>query len=97
MTIPGFGRRSVDKSLVLHFAAAGALIFGVDFVSYWLLAFGPVTTTHASFALFPTAETASASALVQALGWSLVFGAWLGIPTAAVRSVLSRPASDVLT
>lgn len=86
MTILRFGRRSVDKSLVLHFAAAGALIFGVDFVSCWLLAFGSLSI-----------ETASAPALIQALGWSLVFGVWLGIPTAAVRSVLSRSASDVLT
>lgn len=86
MTIPGFGRRSADKSLVLHFAAVGTLIFGVNFVSCWLLAFGSLSI-----------ETASAPALAQALGWSLVFAAWLGFQTTAVRRVLNRPVSDVLT
>lgn len=90
MTILGFGRRSTDKSLILHFTAAGALIFGINFVSCWLLAFGPLSATHAFIALFTTADTTSAPALVQGLGWSLVFGAWLGFLTAAVHGVLNR-------
>jgi|GEM_PF-2068930 len=90
MTILGFGQQSANKSLILHFTAAGALIFGISFVSCWLLAFAPVNATHAFIALFTIADSTSAAALVQGLGWSLVFGAWLGFLTAAVHSLLNR-------
>lgn len=90
MTALRIGSQSANTSLLLHFTAAGALIFGISFVSCWLLAFVPISATHAFVALFTTANTTSGAALVQGVGWSLACGAWLGFLTATVHSVLNR-------
>lgn len=90
MTALGIRGRSANKSLLVHFTAAGALIFGISFIVCWFLAFVPVSATHAFITLFTAADTTSPTALIQGLCWSLVFGAWLGFLTAAVHSVLNR-------
>lgn len=82
--------RSATKSQLLHFTVVGALVFGIIFITCWLLAFTPVSATHSFIALFTTAETASLTALVQGTCWSLVFGAWVGFLAAAVHRIVAR-------
>jgi hypothetical protein len=90
MTALGIERQSISKSPLLHFTAAGALIFGISFIVCWLLAFVPVSATHAFIALFTAADTTSQAALAQGLCWSLAFGAWLGFLTAVIHKFLNR-------
>ena len=90
MTSIGIERQSASKSQLLHFAVVGSLVFGIIFFACWLLAFTPVSATHAFIAMFTTADATSQIALVQGLCWSLVFGAWVGFLTAFVHKIVDR-------
>jgi len=86
----GIDGRSATRPQFLHFAVVGSLVFGIVFVACWLLAFTPLSATHAFIALFTTADTTSQVALVNGLCWSLIFGAWIGFLIAAVHKIVAR-------
>jgi hypothetical protein len=82
--------RPTTPSQFLHFTLVGACVSAIIFVACWLLAFTPISATHAIIALFTAADTTSQIALVQGTCWSFIFGAWVGFLIAAVHKAAAR-------
>ena len=78
------------RASVLRLAATGALAAGVFYVVCWLGAFLPLgPATHMYLKLFTDADVNSSLALIQGLGWSLVFGLIAGALIATMYNLLA--------
>ncbi len=82
----------VSQTPIFRSTIVGAIVGGIIFLGCWLLAFTPLTATHALIAMFTTSPATSLTALVQGLCWSLTFGAWVGFLIAAVSKLVSGTA-----
>lgn len=66
---------AADKLSVRRFALTGAIVATVFYALCWIGAFLPIgPATHMYLQLFTGAELSSATALIQGVVWSAVFG-----------------------
>jgi len=78
------------KASVRRLALTGALSAGLFYLICWLGAFLPLgPATHMYIKLFTGAEINSTLALVQGMGWSLVFGLIAGTLIATFYNLLA--------
>jgi hypothetical protein len=75
---------------LLQSSVIGAIVGVILFVGCWLLAVTPFNATHSLIRLFTTTEITSITALVQGVGWSLIFGAWLGFLISLVSRFVAK-------
>jgi hypothetical protein len=75
----------------IRMAVTGASVLAVQFILCWLVIFvtgaGP---THMFLQIFTAQPPASVGALVEGLGWSVVFGALTGLLVAILYNAFRR-------
>lgn len=75
---------------ILRAAFAGAAVLVVLYVACWIgTAFGGLPVSHMFISLFTAQPVDSQAALVEGVGWSLVFGAASGALVAFFFNVFS--------